>query len=1009
MKRIVSFILVLCLLLSLCAFEVVNDDADPESSPEVTVTPTPEVSPEVSPEAPDVSDEGPADPADDESYPAVEDTFADEESGVTVTVSAPEGAFPEGTTVEITPVLNVNYYDAEGESPLEMVHAAIEEALAEEPVTPEVTVAYDITFYSADDEELQPRSGYEVDVTFTVAPESVLLAGEAQELQAFHVSNDMVAQPVGDIVEIVPADSETDTLSEEPVEVAVKADAFSIYAVSSTNWKTTSSDLQGQTIVITRGEDLTIDGITYTSVDEGSQLRFSGTEGTTQGTNHNRSWISSNKAVADVEPVSDKTYRATVTIGDTDGTTILTYKYWTRDWNLIQWDWDYTEHTETLTIIVQSIYIEDTIPTDGCLIPKWNIDLPEGHIEYEWYKSDVLTANTVDAIGTSNPASDDAVSKNYAGDTNGVNVAVDDGGKCWYYVKAIVTAENGEVKEYISNPYWVPYSNKLENGSFEVPVITSGYNTQLNQDNAIFAVTPEHVADGSALWWKTMGRGTGNNAGKDIELITTNTTKKSALKDQFKIDTADPNDLINPGNQFAEINAEAYGSLYQDVLTAPGTELNWSLMHRGRWGTDTMAVVIMPADEVADLPFNNQTDMRNWVDAHVEGGSAYNSKIYVYKITTDNKHWESYQSSEPYVVPEGQYLTRFFFVHYEANGSKNSTSGKMPDDLKGTVGNLVDGINFSDEIPYTINFYVDNAFQETVTGQEKPFKLVTANTNNYSSYALEKIELNGEAYGSTTMRILNGQNVLDIYYVTKGMSVIKEVQGIPDDMELSGYTVTFDVYEDATKVASATVTINGTVRSGTAVFYQLDGAKFIPTANTTYTIKESGGAIQRYKITSGNTDQTLTPTIQAATVTFTNVYEKSDFDITITKNIVDGGTPDQSFIFDVKNSEGTVINTVIMTPEQFENGKCTVTVTGLESGTYTVTERTNWSWRYALTTQNDVSVSDSTTTEAKFTNEQTKFKWLSGGCSAVNRWTGGTVNEVSETAAVLPKKEDEDA
>ena len=37
MKRIVSFILVLCLLLSLCAFEVVNDDADSESSPEAPV------------------------------------------------------------------------------------------------------------------------------------------------------------------------------------------------------------------------------------------------------------------------------------------------------------------------------------------------------------------------------------------------------------------------------------------------------------------------------------------------------------------------------------------------------------------------------------------------------------------------------------------------------------------------------------------------------------------------------------------------------------------------------------------------------------------------------------------------------------------------------------------------------------------------------------------------------------------------------------------------------------
>ena len=37
MKRIVSFILVLCLLLSLCAFVGEGGDADPESSPEAPV------------------------------------------------------------------------------------------------------------------------------------------------------------------------------------------------------------------------------------------------------------------------------------------------------------------------------------------------------------------------------------------------------------------------------------------------------------------------------------------------------------------------------------------------------------------------------------------------------------------------------------------------------------------------------------------------------------------------------------------------------------------------------------------------------------------------------------------------------------------------------------------------------------------------------------------------------------------------------------------------------------
>ena len=36
------------------------------------------------------------------------------------------------------------------------------------------------------------------------------------------------------------------------------------------------------------------------------------------------------------------------------------------------------------------------------------------------------------------------------------------------------------------------------------------------------------------------------------------------------------------GNQFAELNCEASGALYQDVLTKDGTALNYWLSHRAR-------------------------------------------------------------------------------------------------------------------------------------------------------------------------------------------------------------------------------------------------------------------------------------------------------------------------------------------------------------------------------------------------------------------------------------------
>ena len=48
------------------------------------------------------------------------------------------------------------------------------------------------------------------------------------------------------------------------------------------------------------------------------------------------------------------------------------------------------------------------------------------------------------------------------------------------------------------------------------------------------------------------------------------------------------------GDQIAELNCNGTGALYQDVMTVPGETMNWNLSHRGRNGTDKMALVIAP-------------------------------------------------------------------------------------------------------------------------------------------------------------------------------------------------------------------------------------------------------------------------------------------------------------------------------------------------------------------------------------------------------------------------------
>ncbi|GII64733.1 hypothetical protein Skr01_48180 [Sphaerisporangium krabiense] len=113
------------------------------------------------------------------------------------------------------------------------------------------------------------------------------------------------------------------------------------------------------------------------------------------------------------------------------------------------------------------------------------------------------------------------------------------------------------------------------------------------------------------------------------------------------------------GQQFAELNANMFSTLYQDLPTVPGTVMTWSLYHRGVAGADTMHVLIgAPGATVAQTP---------------AGASSPD-------ITDGNTAWRRYTGT--YVVPPGQTVTRFSFRSV-------STAGGNP-----ATGNLLDGVVF---------------------------------------------------------------------------------------------------------------------------------------------------------------------------------------------------------------------------------------------------------------------------------------------------------------------------
>ncbi|GAA1268698.1 hypothetical protein GCM10009677_21570 [Sphaerisporangium rubeum] len=113
------------------------------------------------------------------------------------------------------------------------------------------------------------------------------------------------------------------------------------------------------------------------------------------------------------------------------------------------------------------------------------------------------------------------------------------------------------------------------------------------------------------------------------------------------------------GQQFAELNANQFSTLYQDLPTVPGTVMTWSLYHRGVAGTDTMHVLIgAPGATVAQTPAGAVSP----------------------DITDGSTAWRRYTGT--YTVPPRQTTTRFAFQSVTTAGGNPAT------------GNLLDGVVF---------------------------------------------------------------------------------------------------------------------------------------------------------------------------------------------------------------------------------------------------------------------------------------------------------------------------
>ena len=192
-------------------------------------------------------------------------------------------------------------------------------------------------------------------------------------------------------------------------------------------------------------------------------------------------------------------------------------------------------------------------------------------------------------------------------------------------------AIDGEVEDYLLTinsplpPAAAQCEVALVNGSFETPAVngTPPAPFEVFESNRIAA-----YLEGDVPGWSS-------SADDFIELWRTdNTIAGPSLED----------------DQFAEINAYVAGSLFQDVITTPGTLLTWQFAHRGRTGVDTLNLRI--GDSSGTVAQINP----------VTGTTAF---------STDSTDWVQYQGT--YLVPAGQTVTRYEYVAVSTANSNDAT------------------------------------------------------------------------------------------------------------------------------------------------------------------------------------------------------------------------------------------------------------------------------------------------------------------------------------------------
>lgn len=454
--------------------------------------------------------------------------------------------------------------------------------------------------------------------------------------------------------------------------------------------------------------------------------------------------------------------------------------------------------------------------------------------------------------------------------------------------KTYVVTVSNDTEEKSSSGKTVEYNKRLENGDFE----QGGANQTLEG-------TP-------GLVWKTTARD------HLIELANIN-DGQSYRELQYVGGRWSTNDINYGGKafgatstpngsaQFAELNAGVEGALYQDVLTKPGLTMQWQFSHKARtrindgsgpYGqnknvlmpgqktADKMAMVIAPLELVKDITTQSQLEgllakcgntsgshQINGYDNHGDPHKTY--WVYVVYDSSEIKGYTSnwrqmfdgvmgtykYSTSSwntrtgTYTVPEGQYLTRFFFVAVDSVFQ----SGNL------RVGNLLDDVWFGQDAPPAPT---DGSGRITVT---KKFYGLTLDE-------AKKVAEKGIISGDTGSISFNG-----------------------------------DAWTPGTDARGSYIAVSHVINNLSLAANQLYQYTFRENKESAavegYTLKETLVDGKTKSEPSGTVNIDKENNLQS--ITFSNIYEKNTADVTLTKHVTGlMGDTHKEFAFSITGLDG---------------------------------------------------------------------------------------------------------